>query len=545
MVDDCLRIKPYQKLIGQIAGASLVILGGLTLPWTPWAAVNMALTIFWLVGITNAVNLLDNMDGLAAGVSAISAAFLAATFAAADQPAEAALLAAFAAALLGFLAYNFHPASIFMGDCGSLFVGFFLAGTSLLNVSTGRSRSLVSVLAVPVLLLLIPIFDTTLVTVVRKLSRRAVSQGGRDHSSHRLVALGLSERRAVGLLYALAAVSGLVAFLVREAPLDVCLLSMAAVVLPLTLLGTYLADVKIYTGDLGAGASRGPVMAFLVDLSYKRRVFEVLLDVALIGLAYYSANVLYFGPLGDERILDLFLNIVPALVLLKLMAFLVAGVYRGLWRYVTVSDLVVYVKGVVLGSALSVLALLLLFRFEGFSRTVFVLDGLFLFLLVTSSRLAFRLLRNLLRVSPVVDGRRVLIFGAGDAGVLLLREMRNNPQLGCVPVGFGDDDPGKQGKVIQGLRVLGGNGSLQTICRQQRIEELFISSSRIPVERVREILRECGELGIGVKRLRIDFETLCLGNDMTDNADVSPAAPSGQIEHASQRDLIPTALSSK
>jgi UDP-GlcNAc:undecaprenyl-phosphate GlcNAc-1-phosphate transferase len=276
-------------------------------------------------------------------------------------------------------------------------------------------------------------------------------------------------------------------------------------------------------------------MAFLVDLSYKRRVFEVLLDVVLIGLAYYSANVLYYGPLGDERILDLFLNILPALVFLKLMAFLVAGVYRGLWRYVTVSDLVVYVKGVVLGSALSVLALLFLFRFEGFSRTVFVLDGLFLLLLVAGSRLAFRLLRKLVRVSTVPAGRRVLIYGAGDAGVLLLREMWNNRQLDCVPVGFGDDDPGKHGKVIEGLRVLGGNGSLPDICRKLHVEEVYISSNRIPAERVQEILRICEAVRVGVKRLRIDFETLYSGNG---------AAESGGPHLRSRRDrfLVPVTI---
>src|SRR5207302_442542 len=148
--------------------------GGLTLPWTPSPVANTALTLLWLVGVTNAVNLLDNMDGLAAGVGAIAAAALAASFYAAGNAPAALLLAGFAAALVGFLVYNFNPASIFLGDCGSLFVGFFLAASALLNVSGGRSTGLVPVLAVPVLVLLIPIFDTTLVTVLRKLAGRSV-----------------------------------------------------------------------------------------------------------------------------------------------------------------------------------------------------------------------------------------------------------------------------------------------------------------------------------------------------------------------------------
>ena len=108
-----------------------------------------------------------------------------------------------------------------MGDSGSMFIGFFLASTALINLSGGRSRSFLPVLAVPILVLFIPIFDTTFVTILRKLSGRAASQGGRDHTSHRLVALGMSERRAVWMRYGLAAVSGLLAVAVRELRPDV------------------------------------------------------------------------------------------------------------------------------------------------------------------------------------------------------------------------------------------------------------------------------------------------------------------------------------
>src|ERR1044071_2223375 len=127
LVDDLFHAKPYQKLIGQVMGAAFVIYYGLSLPWTRSAPVNMAITIFWLIGITNAVNLLDNMDGLAAGIAAIASIFLAVNFLVNSQPTEALVLAVFAAALVGFLVYNSNPASIFMGDCGSLFIGFFLA----------------------------------------------------------------------------------------------------------------------------------------------------------------------------------------------------------------------------------------------------------------------------------------------------------------------------------------------------------------------------------------------------------------------------------
>src|SRR6476619_7433929 len=225
LVDDLIHLKPYQKLIGQVLGAAYVVYYGLSLPWTRSVLINMALAIFWLIAITNAINLLDNMDGLAAGIAIITGGFLALSFVNTGQYIDAVILLCFASALLGFLIYNSNPASIFMGDCGSMFVGFFLASSALVNVSGGRSRSFLPVLAVPILVLFIPIFDTTFVTVLRKLSGRAASQGGRDHTSHRLVALGMSERRAVWMLYGFAGLSGVLAMLVRNMPLDVSLAS--------------------------------------------------------------------------------------------------------------------------------------------------------------------------------------------------------------------------------------------------------------------------------------------------------------------------------
>ena len=505
LLDDFLHIKPYQKLIGQVLVASAVVYFGLVLPWGWGASVALVVTIFWLIGITNAINLLDNMDGLAAGISAIAAVFIAANFAANGQMVEAATLAAFAAALLGFLCYNTNPASIFMGDCGSMFVGFFLASSALLSSAGDRGRSFIVVIAVPVLILFIPIFDTTLVTVVRKLSGRAASQGGRDHTSHRLVALGLSERRAVWMLYAFAGASGVLAMLVRQFEYHTGIAMVTGFAVVLTLIGVYLAGVKVYDEAEVQTARARPLVSFLVDLSYKRRIFEVLLDVVLVILAYYASYILLFGSELSPEVWALFLSTIPVLIFVKMTALLVAGVYRGIWRYISLDNLIVYAKAVVAGSVASVLALLFAFRFQGFSRAVFVLDAMTFFLMLAGSRVAFRLLRQVLPAAAG-GGRRVLIYGAGDAGELLLREMRNNLQLQYTPVGFVDDDPLKKGKVIHGLRVLGGNGNLRRICQEQKVEEVLISSSKIEEERVRQILRDCDEARITLKRMRIEIE---------------------------------------
>jgi UDP-GlcNAc:undecaprenyl-phosphate GlcNAc-1-phosphate transferase len=510
LIDDLIHIKPYQKLIGQILGSAFVVYYGLSLPWTGSVLLNMALAIFWLIGITNAINLLDNMDGLASGIAIIAAGFLALSFVNTAQYTEALILMIFAAALLGFLFYNSNPASIFMGDCGSMFVGFFLASSALINVSGGRSRSLLPVLAVPILVLFIPIFDTTFVTVLRKLSGRAASQGGRDHTSHRLVALGMSERNAVLMLYGFAALSGVLAILVQRARLDISLAAIAGFTIVLTLVGVYLAGVKVYDqSEEELALKEKPLYAFLVDVSHKRRIFEVLLDVVLVILAYWSAYAVNFPPASPAW--NLFIRTLPVLVFIKMSVFLVMGVYRGLWRYTSMSDLIVFGKAVVLSSVASLLVLLFAFRFEGYSRTVFVIDAVLMFLFLAGSRLAFRLFRQIIPAVSRQDGRRVLIYGAGDAGELLLRELRNNRELQLSPVGFLDDDPAKNGKVIHGLRVFGGNGDLSAVCAQHEIDEVVISSMKMTEERIQEVLRCCSEKQIAVRRMRITMEDLTSG----------------------------------
>jgi UDP-GlcNAc:undecaprenyl-phosphate GlcNAc-1-phosphate transferase len=129
-------------------------------------------------------------------------------------------------------------------------------------------------------------------------------------------------------------------------------------------------------------------------------------------------------------------------------------------------------------------------------------------MMLTGSRMAFRLFRQMIPMPMDGDGRRVLIYGAGDAGELLLREMLNNRELQYAPVGFVDDDPLKKGKVIHGLRVFGGNGSLRAICEEQRVAEVLISSTKVPEERIREIIYDCEQARVTLKRMQIRFEQL-------------------------------------
>ena len=516
LIDDLKNIKPYQKLIGQLIGVAFVIGaptfagdGFLVLQWTNSEILNAWITTFWIVGITNAINLLDNMDGLAGGIAAIAACTLAILLSTQNETAELLLICGFIGALLGFLVFNVNPASIFMGDSGSMFIGFFLASSVLLNQSGGRSRGIFSVLAVPALILFVPIFDTTFVTILRKAWGRKATVGGRDHTSHRLVALGLSERTAVFMLWGFAILSGALSLSIVQLPVTQGLALIALFTLLLVLVGVYLSKVKVYEEEEEAKAIRdNAAHAFLLDLSYKRRVFEVLLDALLITLCYYGAYLIQVPNFESTEDWNLFIRTLPILLVVKLGAFLAAGVYRGLWRYTSVSDFVTFAKGTFLGSAISVLVILLLFRFQGFSRGVFILDAMFMFLALAGSRMTFRLLRQMLPTATKSKGRRVLIYGAGDGGEMVLRELENNPDLGLRPVGFIDDDPLKSKKVIHGLKVYEGNGHLAQICRDKDIEEILVSFRDIPVDKVNELKETCESVHVTLRRAIIRIEEL-------------------------------------
>ena len=508
LIDDILNIKPYQKLFGQLIGTAVIVGSGLSLPITGYELIDISITVFWLIGITNAVNLLDNMDGLAAGIALIAAASLALGLWSDGRMPELMLTMAFIGALAGFLVFNFNPASIFMGDCGSMFVGFLLAGSVLLSNSGGRSRGIFTIMAVPVLILFVPIFDTTLVTILRKLWGRKASQGGRDHTSHRLVALGLSERSAVLMIYLFAIAAGGLSLLVSRLEVTLSLALIAVFTIVLTITGVYLSKVKVYEeADEDLAANNNAVFAFIVNVSYKRRIFEIFLDVFLVTLAYYGSYVLLFGPFENSSNWNLFLKTLPLVVISKLFAFLAGGVYRGLWRYTSVSDLFTFAKSVVLGSVLSVLGIVLLFRFDGFSRKLFVLDCFLLFLALAGSRLAFRLFREFIP-TPAGSGRRVLIYGAGDGGEMVLRELRNNPAWEYQAVGFVDDDPFKVGKVINGLRVYEGGDGVVAACSELQIDEILISTNKISGDILDKVRRTGGDHEIEVKRVRLVIEPL-------------------------------------
>ncbi len=215
LLDDRFGLPAWAKLGGQFAAFVILAAFDIRVQTSLPEFVNYTITFIWLAGITNAINFLDNMDGLSAGISGVAAAFILLLGSQNEQFLVSALAAAVLGACLGFLRFNFKPAQIFMGDAGSLFLGFVLA---LLGLQLRFPENVTFVTwMVPVFILGVPIFDMTLVVFSR--IRRGVSPNtpGKDHSSHRLVALGFSQREAVLILYLACGALGMIGVFITQA----------------------------------------------------------------------------------------------------------------------------------------------------------------------------------------------------------------------------------------------------------------------------------------------------------------------------------------
>ena len=190
---------------------------------------------------------------------------------------------------------------------------------------------------------------------------------------------------------------------------------------------------------------------------------------------------------------------------IQLAGLAASGVYRGVWRYTSLPDLVRIVRGVTWGTVASVVYLVFVTRFRGLSRAVFVLDWLLLIVLLAASRLSFRLLDEVLRGARP-GARPVLIYGAGDGGELALRELRNNSDLGREAVGFLDDDRNKVRTRIHGVPVLGGLDGLEDILETQGVQEVVVATRKISGERLRRLRDTCSAHGVAVTRAAVRLE---------------------------------------
>jgi UDP-GlcNAc:undecaprenyl-phosphate GlcNAc-1-phosphate transferase len=503
LLDDRLQLSPVAKLVSSLAiGAFLVF--ALAGPQSALPSLYTLVPMVWFAGICHALNLLDNMDGLAAGIGLIAALFLAALLSASLGPTLVVLLTALAGALLGFLYWNGGRARLFMGDCGSLFIGAVLGAASLVPIYNAP-LAFINPAVLVVLILIVPLFDTGFVLVLRRLTGRKATKGGTDHVSHRLVSLGFSDRSAVRILYLVGIAGGTTAWvLVRGQGVEPMLPLVAALAVVLTIIGIYLARVPAYNAADFVALQKSSFAPFLKDLAFRWHAAEVLLDLVLITVSYYSAYRLRFEGEALDQFLPNFAASLPVVLGCKLAALYGSGLYRRSWSTFGLRDVAAVLRGVGVGSVLSILAAFYVYRLIGFSRAVFVLDALLLAVAIVVTRASFKTM-NLVAATRSKRNRRVLVYGAGAFGQTLVREMRANPMWRMNPVVFIDDDPAKTHRWIMGVPVRGRLDDLEQTLERCAIDEVVLSSPAINgnVEyRIREV---CAGLQRPVRRLYMDI----------------------------------------
>jgi UDP-GlcNAc:undecaprenyl-phosphate GlcNAc-1-phosphate transferase len=500
--DDLVSLPPLAKLAAQIGGAALVLGTGTHVQLIDNRLVGDAVAILWLVGVTNAFNLLDNMDGLAATLAAIAFGFFAVD-AVTVHPSHLALVFALAGALacIGFLPFNLRRnarALAFMGDSGSQAVGFALAALGL-SSSWRVAGTTVATLILPILVLAVPILDTALVTVARLLEGRPIYEGGRDHTSHRLVRFGLSEKHAVGLL-------ALIALCIGGSSLAYNVLAntrytIVGVVLTFVLLvqfASFLADIERRPEG---GESVAISQAFAV---HWRRIVEVVVDFGVITGSFLAAYLVEFGWPGTTSQRFVGGLTLPVLLAARYLAFIPFGLYRSVWRYAGARDAAAIASAVILSEVVTLSFMVQTQNMRDFQRAFFIVDALICMVAVGGSRFAERALVTSARSVRDRTGRRTLIIGAGRTGRSLMRELRET--AGERVVGFVDDNPRLRRRRLHGVPVIGATKEISRLLERAKPDIVLITIPNAPRERLDAVVDACLQAGVTCRFVRRELD---------------------------------------
>lgn len=519
LYDEFRPMSPTAKLVGQILAATLVInLGYTSTFFSPRLQndllaqlPNILLTYVWLIGITNAINLLDNMDGLAGGISLITAGILGYFFWRSGNMPLMWVSLALVGSILGFLVFNFPPARIFMGDSGSMFLGFTLAVLAIAQQQ--QASDVFAVIGVPTLIFMLPILDTAMVTITRLMRGQSPARGGRDHTSHRLVAFGLSERQALLVLYGVALFSAVMAAALEALNYWLSLVMAPLLILSLVLLTAYLARLKVVTTTTPSPQGKA-IARLMLELTQRRHLLDVVLDFFLIGIAYYLAFLIRYSLRMDAARLTVYLESLPLALACAYLTLYIFGVYRGVWRYVDFDDLARFLQAA-LGAGILMAAIIFGLDSTGwvtwthkYSHLVLALFGVFLFLGLVLSRSSFKFLDQLAAKRVQEDEQLVLIVGASDAGEMALRWISMNPQLKYRPLGILDPDPLLAGRHIHGIEVLGDVERLPAILEDSHAVGVIVTGVDGNAPWLAELVQVCQQHGCWLRRLRLEFEEI-------------------------------------
>ena len=537
--DDIRSLRPLQKFLGQFLLSVLMYFAGFSVTkvtsvfgvgFLNVGLLDFPITVLWIIGVTNAINLIDGLDGLAAGIALIAAMTMLPMALMQGDIGSAVLIFLLTGSLLGFLRYNFNPAKIFLGDSGSLFLGFMLA---VLSVKSSTKITTGFALLLPILALGLPIMDT-LLSMIRRVLRPALPntatgknhvskfgsmfQPDKSHIHHKLISKGLSHRNAVLVLYLVSCGLGLSAFAITIVNNFVASLILLAV-------GTaVIIGVRRLQYKEMAVLQNGTLLPLYDQPIMNRESFQVFFDLGFILISYTLAflmvdNVNLVNPIGSE-----FLKRISIITVVQLAVFIFSGQYKRTYQFFGIGDALVIVRTLIIAVIVTGLtSAIFLPPFRPAHFVVLALDTFFLASLVLGMRVSFRALQYLSKKDPV-EGKRVIIYGADVNGSLMLERMLESNIRNWIPVGFIDDNPNMEGKYLNGYPVFGGHWTLHKLIREKNISEIVLCSETVQPEALKRVKKLAKENKIDLKKLRILYE------DYHDEKEMKPVAPILQVQ---------------
>lgn len=305
-----------------------------------------------------------------------------------------------------------------------MLIGYFLSIFTVIGSQKSGESVFVTVIF-PILIMLIPILDTVMVSITRNIRGQSAFEGGKDHLSHRLVMLGMSEKQAVLLLYSISILLGISALFFRNAPPVFSMVIYFFISLIFVLFGVYIGKIKI---GIPSGKKRNAVV-LSTDFLYKKRILHILVDLVLISFIYYLAYLIRFeGKISQANTL-LFLESIPIVILLKIAFLFYFQVYKIESRYFSISDGLTIIKAVTLGSVSSVLVLTFLKRFMGYSRAVFVIDWMLAVIVLGVVKVFYRIFEEIFASIRDKERKKILIIGGDRMHQSLNKYLQFRPEM--------------------------------------------------------------------------------------------------------------------
>jgi len=520
--DDIWNLKPGKKFFIQFFAGALAYLAGfrfsfITFPFSSGTLdlqiLSFPITVIWVVGITNAFNLIDGLDGLASGIAMISSLSISAIAFIHHDIVTSIIGIVLTGSLIGFLRYNFNPAKIFLGDSGSLFLGFLL---SILSIQSSTKGSTTFSILIPLLALGLPIIDTLMAMLRRVLKWFLPEQSimvslaeklhsmflpDKRHIHHRLLAFGYSQKQAVLILYFISFAFGFSAVLVTAGTID------SAMIIILVGIAAAFAVRKLDYKEI-AVIKNGILLKIYRFTFLKHFGFQIFIDLISIIAAVYFADLISPSINNSQVSTEALLSIALIFCLIQFIIFITGGLYKHKTQLLGLGDLLQILKStflaVLLSSAIlffmpiiiqSHLILLTLFNFY------------FLLTMVLGSRILFHAL-NYIFNKETGKGKRILIYGANQRGLVVLQALLSFDYLHANPIGFIDDDPGLEGKILNGYPVFGGHWKLEGLLRKNLADEIIVAKQGINMNVYSRIKKVANQYKIPIRVYKIRFKPI-------------------------------------